>query len=132
MTVSNQIIEVLNYLGEKLGIAIDWSSENVVPYITTLCQKLISYEIWTSVAGMGLVLFLAIIGSILAIVYRKQLKEGWEYADFGAVAATTVLVAIYVATIIVVGVETFDIIKCITFPEMYVFEYVQSLVNSAK
>lgn len=33
MQVSDQIIEVLNYLGEKLGVTIDWTSENVLPYV---------------------------------------------------------------------------------------------------
>ena len=31
--MSQQIIEVLDYLFEKFGIAIDWTSENIMPYI---------------------------------------------------------------------------------------------------
>lgn len=53
MTVSDQIIQVLDNLCEKFGLAIDWTSENVIPYLTTLCTKLVSYEIWTSVAWLA-------------------------------------------------------------------------------
>lgn len=35
MTVSDQIINVLDALCEKFGLVIDWTSENVVPYLTT-------------------------------------------------------------------------------------------------
>lgn len=28
--MDNKVIEVLDYMGEKLGIAIDWTSENVM------------------------------------------------------------------------------------------------------
>ena len=31
MNISQQIIEVLNALSEKVGIAIDWTSENILP-----------------------------------------------------------------------------------------------------
>jgi len=31
--MSEEIIKVLDYIGDKLGIAIDWSSENVWPYV---------------------------------------------------------------------------------------------------
>ena len=35
---SEQIIEVLNALCEKFGIAIDWTAENVMPYLTDLAE----------------------------------------------------------------------------------------------
>ena len=31
--MSEEIIKVLDYLGEQLGIVIDWSSENVWPQV---------------------------------------------------------------------------------------------------
>ena len=33
MKVSNQIIEVLEYLCQKFGIVIDWTSESILPYL---------------------------------------------------------------------------------------------------
>lgn len=31
--MSQEIINVLDNLGEKFGIAIDWSNENILPYL---------------------------------------------------------------------------------------------------
>lgn len=48
-TVSNQTIEVLNALCEKFGIAIDWTGQNVIPYVKEFMKKAVNYELWTSV-----------------------------------------------------------------------------------
>lgn len=39
ITLSDQIISVLDALCEKFGIAIDWTSQNVIPYIQLLAKK---------------------------------------------------------------------------------------------
>lgn len=136
MAVSDQIIQVLDALCEKFGIMVDWTSENVIPYITTLCTKLVSWEIWTSVAWMGIMIFLTI-ASIIAIkllhpVFKRGLENERSYEvgwSVGSTFAIGGLCVFYLATIIVLGVQIMDIIKCTTFPEMYVFEYVQRLIN---
>lgn len=48
MTVSSQVIEVLNYLCGKFGVVIDRSAENVMPYVQELMSKFIQWEIATS------------------------------------------------------------------------------------
>lgn len=50
MNISDQIIAVINDLCQKLGFAIDWSADNVLPKIEKLCTKYIKYEITTSYA----------------------------------------------------------------------------------
>ena len=42
MKVSEQIIQVLDALCAKLGMAIDWTADNVIPYIEKLCGKYIN------------------------------------------------------------------------------------------
>lgn len=137
MTVSEQIIQVLDVLCEKFGIAIDWASENVIPYVEVLCKKLITYEIAMSVASMIFSLVL-IISSIIATkmlypVFKRGLEKeqhtwgvGWEV---GSTFAIIGLVIINLASIISFIINITDIIKCATFPEMYIFEYVSRLIN---
>lgn len=48
MSFSSQFIEVLDALCAKFGIAVDWTSQNVVPYLTDLAARIITYEISTS------------------------------------------------------------------------------------
>ena len=137
MTVSEQIIQVLDALCEKFGLAIDWTSENVIPYLNTLGGKLISYEIWTSVFWIGFMIVLTIASVIATKKLTPIFNEGLENQDYLDCAwdvatgfAIAVLVVLYGATIIVLGVQIVDIIKCTTFPELYIVEYVQRLINA--
>lgn len=135
MTVSEQIIQVIDALCEKFGMAIDWTGENVIPYIEVLCGKLIAYEIVTSIAWMAIMILLSI-GSIVATkklipVFKRNIDRGgwdnvWDIASWFAIAG---LVLLNFATLIVICVQTMDIIKCTTFPEMYIFEYVSKLIQ---
>lgn len=138
MTVSEQIIQVVDALCERFGIAIDWTSENVIPYMTVLCGKLVNYEIWTSIVSM--VIWLSImIASIVAVKKfsptfkdgldkdRRNYDIGWTFAT---VIAVIFLVIMNVIAICTIECQITDIIKCLTFPEMYVFEYVQSIINA--
>jgi xanthosine utilization system XapX-like protein len=138
MTVSEQIIQVIDALCAKFGLAIDWTSENVIPYLTTLCGKLVLYEIWTSVFWIVFMTALTI-SSIIATkkfapIFKNGVEEDRENYDcgwqIGTVLAIIGLIALYIATICVIGTQITDIIKCTTFPEMYIFEYVQSIINS--
>lgn len=47
--MSEEIIKVLDNLCEKFGIAIDWTSQNVVPYLKELVGRFINYEVVTSI-----------------------------------------------------------------------------------
>ena len=36
--MSDEVIKVIDALAERFGIVIDWSSENVIPYLQQLCD----------------------------------------------------------------------------------------------
>ncbi len=137
MTISEQIIQVIDVLCEKFGIVMDWTNENVIPYLEALCGKLVTYEICTSIVWMVIMISLSI-GSIvaakkLAPTFKRGLekeKHSWDCSWLtGTVFAIIGLVVLNLATIIVVGAQIMDIIKCLTFPEMYIFEYVSALIQ---
>ena len=68
MAVSEQIIQVLDKLCEKIGFVIDWSATNVLPQIQILCEKYINWEISTSIFWMifgVIMLIISIIGMIV-------------------------------------------------------------------
>lgn len=136
MTVSEQIISVINILCEKFGIVIDWTTENAVPYLEILFSKLINYEIATSIVKMAIIILLSI-GSIVATKkFYPTFKDGWRKnaesnCDIGwqvaSVFAIIGLIIINFVAILVVNAQIMDIIQCTIFPEMYIFEYVKSL-----
>ena len=68
MSLSKEIIEILDYLGRKFGIAIDWTSENVVPYIEDLCARYIKFEIYTSIMWIVLCVGIMALAGIIWII----------------------------------------------------------------
>ena len=48
MQISDEIIKVLEYLCTKIGLTIDWTSSNVLPYVEQLCGKFVKWEIGTN------------------------------------------------------------------------------------
>lgn len=48
MEVSEQIIQVLDAVCDKLGVVIDWSQKNVLPYAQDLMRRVVLLEILTS------------------------------------------------------------------------------------
>ena len=70
--MSEEIIKVLDNLGEKFGIAIDWTSQNVMPYIQELMNRYRSYFITSCVIWLVLELILLVIS---IVVFRGGLKE---------------------------------------------------------
>ena len=124
MTVSSQIIEVINDLCAKFGIVIDWSAETVVPMLQTLAEKYIHWEIATSIAWI-VILFVTTL--ILVVLWLCAIK--WWSSDarffFGLSAFISLAFLIGVA-----GCQSFDIIEATLFPEKTIFEFVQTAINS--
>lgn len=127
MNVSDQIIQVLDNLCEKFGLVIDWTSENIILYVTVLMGKLIQWEIWSSVVYI----VCAILGTIVCIVTIKYMIKHFDDLDVIAIIAIMVAGVFGLFAVGCVVDEIMDIIKCVTFPEMYVFEYVQQLIKGS-
>ena len=83
--MSEEIIKVLDNLGEKFGIVIDWTSQNIMPYIQELMNRFRSYFITSCVIWLILELVLLVIS---IVIFRGGLKEKdkekyWEWTDEG-------------------------------------------------
>lgn len=134
MQVSDQIIEVLNYLGEKLGVTIDWTSENVLPYVQTLCGKYINWEIATSVVwiviGIALILLVIPTSRYAKKCFNKYIKinNTSSYYDLGAILLCILCVLFIIAGVPMIISQFLDVMKCIYIPELKIYEYVKSLM----
>lgn len=74
--ISDEIIKVLDNLCIKFGIAIDWTNQNIMPYLQDLMTRFIKYKTATDILWL-------IIGAILfalAIVGLKKLTK-WRKSD---------------------------------------------------
>ena len=133
--MSEEIIKVLDALGEKFGIAINWTSENVMPYLQQLCSKYITYEIATSVVWLLVGICLLFVGKYCiekAKQYWKQYEEEGAYSDLDTM---TIIYGILAVNVIFVGIililcQTMDIVTCVTFPEKMLIEEMQSIYKT--
>lgn len=146
----NKIIEVLDYLFEKFGIAVDWTRENVMPYVQELAEKIVTYKI----VQHSIWLVISIIAIVVACICAKKLytsyqqcvakKENnglWKYdkriwgGDDFEVTDTGGLMYIVAIILAVVGVVGFIITvsgltKWIFIPEIKLVEYVNYLIST--
>ena len=124
MQVSDQIIAVLDNLCQKFGIAIDWSQQNILPYLQTLAGKYITYEICTSITWC---VIMAIIMAISLVLTKMAFKSDCEeFMVFGTIATILAVVMF----LLVAATQAFDIVECLTIPEKTLIEYVSYLMKS--
>ena len=133
--MSDEIIKVLDDLGDRFGLAIDWSSENVLPYLKDLMSRYVNYEVITSIMLIVIAL-LIIIGSIIGIVANKKhvekvLKEDpYDELDGGDILLNLFFIVLIICMVMFVICQTIDIVTCYTIPEKIIFEYLNTLVSS--
>lgn len=129
MTVSNQIIEVLNAICDKFGLAIDWSSQNILPYMQELTTKIVNYEFWTSIITIAIPAIIF----ILSLLGDSKISPSVDL-DCDTKEVLTFILSIIVITsgtlfILMLCFETYDIITCLTFPEKIILDYAVNVLN---
>lgn len=132
MNVGKEIINVLEYLGEQFGIAIDWSSETVLPVLKQLCEKYIAWEIMTSTVWI-VIGCLLLGGGVYFIVRSSKVGKAndWEDGDWQCLWIVGLVFggfAVFLGVLIVMC-QIFDIIKCCYFPELQVYQYIRGLIG---
>ena len=126
MEVSKQIIEVLDYLCRKLGVVVDWSQGNVMPYVQDLYRRFIVWQIATDVFQIVLTCVIASVSAGIARwrsrYYIKE-NEEWGEVDFICIAIAAMFFAGSVMWFVCTVLE---LIEVGTIPEKTLFDYVSS------
>lgn len=129
--MSDEIIKVLNYLGEKFGVIIDWSNDNIIPYIYDLMDRVIRYEICSSIIYI-IISILICTGCIISIPkidkYANKIIEEdcYSFWDVGKYIIIAILLGV-IAISVYSGVnQIIDITECIFIPEKVFINFIQS------
>ena len=136
MEFSKQIIEILDKLAEQLGLAIDWTSKNIAPYVEKLIQKYTTYNIVNCVVGASFGLLFLIIPSI--IIYRiyksreKWVSKGYEYTPSEIVhyIGIAICIMLLITGTIMFPVFLTSLIKWICIPELQIVEEAKNLLTN--
>ena len=135
MEISEQVIKVLDAICDKFGIAIDWTSNNVIPYIQQLGNKIITYDICNSITWLviGSVIPLTVAILIKKFLNKKKLEAKEASNDYyftdGSVAdgacCCYILIAVLIFVAIVIGtINLQSIVQDIVFPEKTIIEFI--------
>lgn len=112
--MSSEVITILDELCARFGIAIDWTSENVIPQLEIIADKLVRYECATSIM---LLVFGAILIAVGVALVIADIKLYWD--GFGVFLGIVIIVG---GAIISIN-QIIDIIACNTFPEKILIDY---------
>ena len=141
--MSEEIIKVLDYLGEQLGIAIDWTSENVWPQVMDILGRyrlleIISTCIWIFAETVFVVVSLiAIVKCIKASARIRKTKEDnfWWYRGYsstwmsGAGAIITISSAVLGgSSLFMLPMDIGKLLKWIIVPEIQYLEMLKGLM----
>lgn len=132
--MSEEIIKILDHLASKFGIAIDWTSANVAPYLKELTDRFISYEIMTSIYVVLCLLFCVVVTAIFSRVsypwaarvdFNPDEGAAWPYAI--SIFALCVLAFFLILNIFIQG---HDILTCYTLPEKMILQLLKKLISN--
>lgn len=116
--MSKEIIEVLDALSDRLGMSIDWTQNNIIPYLQEICSKYVNYEIATSIVWIVVGIILLIVAA-LAI---KKINTDNDLEDDDIFGLIILMVVCGAAGMWIVLTQIFDIVTCYTFPEKIIIE----------
>ena len=126
MQFSDEVIKIIDNLCEKFGMAIDWTSQNVIPYLQEVSQKIVNYEIGTSVVWLVVGLIALIIGIMSVNKMNKTDDDGVAIACF-----ITMLFLIPTGIIIIIT-QTLDIVTSFTLPEKIIYDQISNIYSQIK
>lgn len=126
--MSNEIIKVLDHICDKFGIAIDWSSSNIIPYLQDLMVRITKYVTYTSIFWLVISMLTIIISIYLSIKLVKWSKD--TYYEDVITAGSAVITPIIVIIFFLVGATACqNLIEINTIPEKYIIEMIQDTTD---
>ena len=137
--MNNKVIEVLDYIGEKLGIAVDWTADNVWPQVIDILGRyrilqLVEECLWL-VAIFGLAIIFIKLWKRIYKSYVTCKNDGrhniwWDYRSYNGLPEMTgclfgftmfsVICGVFIAVSIPFIVSA--ILKWLLVPEMQFLE----------
>ena len=126
---NNQLVELLKELANQMGIAVDWTSNNIRPYIIDIMGRLAKYEIFTSAIWILFFVIVILIASKLIRMSYKRFKDEedyiWDEELFIPIAIGLSIVILFSSFCIIA--QCYDIGEAIYTPEILLIEQLKSL-----
>lgn len=134
--MDSQIISVLNALCDKIGIAVDWTTENVGPQIEMLLEQYAQYLLVGNIVGTLVASFIFVVSTCLIIVtVRSHAKKTWAYDEYDDeynwIGFSVMLGSIF--ALVISGVCLLfcidGLIESVTIPQIYAAQELLSMLQ---
>jgi hypothetical protein len=145
MTFSEQFKEIFELICDKIGVAIDWTQENIVPYVMDLCKRYVAYNIIETV--LWILFSIALIIGVI-ILFRIIIKDRakcnslkkdtfwWDYYSYGAEAGFgAVFGFVFGSIFVIISIAMFcfgvsELLKWCFVPEFQLVEKISYLIST--
>lgn len=126
----NSIIAIIDAIAAQFGIMIDWTAQNVAPYLQDLMSRVISYEIGISIFWM---IFMPVLATGLVIVtmflWKKCKSDPLDYLEDSvwlgpSITATIVAGAAIIVSLVAIPCNIIHIIECVNIPEKVFIDFI--------
>lgn len=125
--MSSELEEVLDILGEKFELFIDWSQQNIQPYVQDLMHRVVQYKLVTNIIGCSVMVLILIVGIVFFVHSIKRIDSN-DYIEVSYVAGFIFGIIMIMFAIILLPMTINNIIQCCYLPEMVFIEEIKALM----
>lgn len=126
--MDKDLCNVIDKIAEKIGVAIDWSSENVMPYIQDIIQRYRTMNIVNNIIVMTVCAIIITICVIVAVKITKGIINGlqntessiWFDADYDDLSKLSIVTSVIIIILLLLSV----IKLCVATEELMGWLYV--------
>ena len=139
--MDEELCNIIDKIAEKIGIAIDWSSENVMPYIQDIMQRYRTMNIVNNIIVMTVCAIIITICVIVAVKMTKGIINSsqntsssiWFDADFDIVSTFSIMTFIiivfsFLISVIVLCDATGELMGWLYVPEVKLLEVLKGFM----
>lgn len=131
--MSSEFTKALDAVCDKFGIAVDWGSKNVVPYVQELSTRVVHFKMASATFFMllGVLMLIATILWIKWIKYcdRRYEEDKWSNWDFAAQLSIGACIIWTVIAVCIALTGAYDIVTYSVFPEKALMDFINTYMN---
>lgn len=130
MSFSNEVITLIDELAARCGIVIDWTAENVVPYLIDLGTRFVTFMTWRSVLSIVLTVSMLLFSILILRKGIKMSVTGKNENICVTILSVGILSTIFCIVLNLVAIPSFinQILECQFLPEKIIFDYLKDIL----
>ena len=131
--MSSEFEKALDTVCDKFGIAVDWSSKNVVPYVQELSTRVVHFKMASAIffAVVGILMVVSIILWVKWIKYCDNRYKEDRHSDWDLATGLSIGLCIIwiVVAVYIVLTSAYDIVTYSIFPEKALVDFISTYMN---